>query len=283
MRTPVEGRIRSRLLASLRGWRLAWRITKLNFRARLEYRVEFLMMAGLGAVWQMSVLVFATVLLTQFPGMGDWANTEVLLLASMRLLSHGFYVLFLGRMSATVFLVQEGRVDSYLIRPMPVYRQMQLAFFHVNAVGDLAVAISLFAVALVLVDVSWTVGLIVYLLLALIGGVLMDGAMFTVFSSIALHAPATVYWSEWVDELMTAYGNYPLHIMPSLVRDSLTFLLPLAFVAYLPAAVITGNVDTLAVPAWLAYLAPAVGLAAFVAARALWRTSLRYYKGVGTV
>lgn len=273
----------SRLREFLRGWGLAWRITKLNFRARLEYRAEFLMMAGLGAAWQMSILVFATVLLAQFPGMGDWQNTEVLLLASMRLLSHGLYMLFLGRMSATVFLVQEGRVDSYLLRPMPVYRQLQLAFFHVNAVGDLAVAISLFGVALALVDVEWTIWLVGYLVIALIGGVLMDGAMFTVFSSVALHAPSTVYWSEWVDELMTAYGNYPLHIMPNVVRDGLTFLLPLAFVAYLPAAVITGNVGTLGVPAWLAYGSPAVGLLAFLAARGLWAVSLRHYKGVGTV
>jgi ABC-2 type transport system permease protein len=34
--------------------RIAWRITRLNFRAQLEYRSEFLMMIAIGAVWQVA-------------------------------------------------------------------------------------------------------------------------------------------------------------------------------------------------------------------------------------
>lgn len=267
----------------MNAWRIAWRITVLNVRARLEYRAEFLLMAAVGAAWQISVLVFATVLLVRFPGMGGWATSEVLLMASMRLLSHGLFVLFLGRVSWLHILVQMGQIDAYLLRPMPVYRQVQLAFFNTNAVGDLAVAVSLFAGALWVVDLDWTPARIAYLAVALAGGVLMEGAIATAVSSAALHAPATSYWSLWLDELMTAFGNYPLHILPGLVRDALTFVLPLAFVAYLPAAVLTGHLDTLAVPGWLAIGAPLVGLVAYVASRKLWAVSLRHYKGMGSV
>ena len=52
--------------------RIAWRVTRLNFRAQLEYRTEFLLMIAIGAIWQVSVIVFATVLLTRFTGMGGW-------------------------------------------------------------------------------------------------------------------------------------------------------------------------------------------------------------------
>lgn len=266
----------------LRSWRLAWRITKLNFRARLEYRAEFLMMIGVGAAWQLSIVVFATVLLTRFPGMGGWENTDVLLMASMRLVSRGLYGLLLGRMTAVVFLVQEGRFDSYLLRPMPVHRQLQLTFFSVHSIGDLAVALTLFVPALWLVEIDWTPLLIGYLVAAIVGGMLVEGMIFTVLGSAALHAPATAYWTNWLDELTTAYGNYPLHILPGLARDLMTFLLPLAFVAYLPAAVLTQNQDTLAVPGWLAWASPLFGLLGYLGARRLWTWSLRQYKGVGT-
>ena len=266
----------------MHAWRIVARITALYFRAQLEYRANVLLMVGIGAVWQISVLVFATVLLTRFPGMGGWASDDVLLMASMRLLSHGLYVLFLGRVTWMSIILQSGQIDAYLLRPMPVYRQVQLAFFNTNAIGDLAVAVSLFAFALWQVEVDWTPTRIAYLVLAIMGGLLMEGAIFTVLSCAALHAPATAYWSMWLDELTTAFGNYPLHILPGLVRDTLTFVLPLAFVAYLPAAVLTGNLDTVAVHPYVAIASPLVGIAGFVAAHRLWAISLRHYKGMGS-
>lgn len=263
--------------------RLFWRITLLNLRARMEYRSEFILGIGVGAVWQISIVVFATVLLTRFPGMGGWDTEDVLLMASMRLLSHGLFVLLLGRVTWLSIIVQMGQIDAYLLRPMPVHRQVQLAFFNVNAIGDLLVAVCLFAGALSVADVDWTPARVAYLVVALAGGVLMEGAIGTALSSAALHAPATSYWSMWLDELITSFANYPLHILPGLVRDAFTFVLPLAFVAYLPAAVLTGHLDTLAVPGWLAVGAPVVGLLAYLASRWLWSVSLRHYKGMGTV
>lgn len=264
-----------------RAWWLAWRITKLNFAARLEYRTEFLLMIGVGIAWQVSILVFATVLLTRFPGMGGWTTRDVLLMASMRLLSHGLYVLFFGRIAWLTTLVQMGYLDAFLLRPMPVYRQVQLAYFNTNAIGDLAVATSLFVGAMAMSAVDWTPARIAYLLVALAGGTLMEAAIMTAVSSAAMHTPTTAYWSYWLDEMITALGNYPLHILPALVRNALTFVLPLGFVAYLPTAVLTDQLDTLAVPGWLAVASPLAGPLAYLAARRLWAFSLRHYKGFG--
>jgi ABC-2 type transport system permease protein len=264
-----------------REWRLAWRITKLNFRARLEYRAEFLMTIVLGVIWQSSVLVFATVLLTQFSGMGGWSSREVLLMASMRLLSHGLYLIFFGRVAWITVSVQRGYLDAFLLRPMPVHRQVQLAVLNVNAVGDLCMGLVLFVAAAVAVDLNWTPVRIVYLLIALGGGALMEGAIKTGLSCVTMHMPTAMYWGRWLDEIMTAFGNYPLHILPWLARDLLTYVLPLGFIAYLPAAVLTGRTDTLAVPALLAVASPLVGLIGYLASRQAWAISLRHYQGFG--
>jgi viologen exporter family transport system permease protein len=264
-----------------RAWWVALRLTALNFRAQLEYRAEFIFNVAIGAVWQISVIVFATVLLTRFPGMGGWASSEVLLIASMRLLGHGLQVLVLGRVTWMPMFVHMGLIDAYLLRPMPVYRQVQLAFFPTNAIGDLGVAIILFAGALSLVDVTWTPGLLGYLLAGIIGGMLMEAAILTAMGAVAMHAPATMHWSVWVEDLFATFGNYPLSILPRFVAELLTFVLPIAFIAYLPAAVITGHLDSVGVPAWLAAGAPLVGLLAYLASRRLWLVSLRRYEGQG--
>ncbi|WP_405953023.1 ABC-2 family transporter protein [Streptomyces prunicolor] len=60
----------------------------------------------------------------------------------------------------------------------------------------------------------------------------------------------------------------------------LTFGLPLAFVAYFPAGVITGHGSTLCGPVWLAELSPLIGLGLYLLSRLLWSWSLKHYMGV---
>lgn len=260
--------------------RIAWRITRLNFRAQLEYRSEFLMMIAVGAIWQVSVLVFATVLLTRFTAMGGWDSSDVLLIPATRMLAHGLFVLVLGRVHALGRFIQEGVIDTYLVRPMPVHRQVQLQSFPANAIGDLTVAAGLMAGAIARSDLHWTPGRITYLVAAVLGGMLLEAALFTVVACASLRFPAADYWGRWLEELLGTFGSYPLNVLPRAVGGLLTYGLPLAFVAYFPAAVLTGHGhDTLA-PYWLAAAAPLVGLLAYLAARLLWKWSLNHYTGV---
>ncbi|HEX2297535.1 MAG TPA: ABC-2 family transporter protein, partial [Pseudonocardiaceae bacterium] len=249
---------------SLKALRIVWRITALNFRAQMEYRTEFLLMIAIGAVWQVSVIVFATVLLTRFTGMGGWDSSDVLLIPATRMLAHGLFVLFLGRMHWAGRQIQEGRIDIYLLRPLPVHRQMQLAFFPTNAIGDLTVAAGLMAGALSRSHLDWTAGRISYLIAAVLGGMLLEAALFTVVACASLRFPAADYWGRWLEELLGTFGSYPLNVLPKAVGGFLTYGLPLAFVAYFPVAVLTGHGHTTGVPYWLAASAPLLGVLAYL-------------------
>ncbi len=261
--------------------RVVWRISAVNFRARLEYRTEFVLTVLYGVVWQASVLVFAAVLVNRFPGLGGWTQGGVVLIAAMRLLSHGLYVAVFGNLFTVPMIVAEGRIDGFLLRPLPVYRQVLLNAFNLNAVGDLGVAVLLFGVALPRLDLVWTPPRVAYLLVALVGGMLLEAAVQTVIAAVALRFPGAGAWNSWVDEMFGTFGNYPLSILPGAAKAALTFVLPVAFVAYFPAAVLTGRSGELGVPPWLAQGAPVVGLAAFVAAKRLWAYSLGHYQSAG--
>ncbi|MFJ9753429.1 ABC transporter permease [Streptomyces sp. NPDC101149] len=260
--------------------RIVWRITRLNFRAQLEYRAEFLMMIAIGAVWQVSVIVFATVLLTRFTGMGGWDSSDVLLIPATRMMAHGLFVLLLGRVHGLGRHIQEGQIDAYLLRPLPVHRQVQLDSFPTNAIGDLTVAAGLLAGALGRSHLDWTAGRITYLIAAILGGMFLEAALFTAVASASLRFPAADYWGNWLEELLGTFGSYPLNVLPKAVGGLLTYGLPLAFVAYFPAAVLTGHGHGTGAPYWLAAASPLVGLLAYLGARLLWRWSLRHYTGV---
>lgn len=261
-------------------WRVAWRIIGLTFRARLEYRSEFLLNVGVGVLWQVSIIVFATVLLGRFPGMGGWPSDAVLMIAATRMLGHSLYVLFFGRTYLMSYLIQEGFIDAFLMRPMPVHRQVQLAYFPSNAFGDLLVGVPMFVGAVLRLDLHWTPARIAYLTAGVLGCMLVEAAVFTTMSALEMHFPAASGWSQWTQELFATFGNYPLKILPGLLNGAFTFILPLAFAAYLPTAVLTGRTSGLGVPWAVAAASPLIALAAYIGSRLLWNASLRRYSGV---
>ncbi len=262
-------------------WRNVLRITAISFRARTQYRGDFITSLAMGLAWQTSVFVFATVILTRFPGLGGWTSGGVLLIVAIRMLSHGGMVLLFNSLMMIPYIVQQGALDGYLIRPMPVYRQVLLFTFPLNALGDSFSALLLFGFAIARVHLAWTPLMVLYLVAAVIGGVLLEGAIQTFVSILALRFTMPLAVFMWFDQMIATFGNYPFSILPLAARAFLTYLLPVAFVAYLPAAVLTGRVAFTGVPEWLAYASPAVGPLLYIVARYAWYRALRGYESVG--
>jgi len=257
---------------------VALRITKLNLLARMEYRSDFVTALVLGLAWQSSVLVFAGVLLARFPGIGGWNEGSVLLIASIRLLAHGIETAVFGGLWYIRFAAQDGLVDVYLLRPLPVFRQMLLSVFPINAFGDTTAAVLLFGLALAKLHLVWTLWKVLYLVAAVLGGMFTEAAMLTVVAALSLRYRAGNALYSWVDTINGQFGNYPLRILPTPAQIALTYLLPVAFIAYLPAAVLTGRVGSTGVLPWLAVGSPVVGLGLYVLTRCLWFLGLRHYE-----
>jgi ABC-2 type transport system permease protein len=264
-----------------RAWWVALRISRLNFQAQTQYRIDFASSILLGIVWQSSVLVFVGIVLARFPGIGGWDAGGVLLIAAIRLLSHGIETAIFSPLWWVGDQVGEGLIDIYLVRPLPVYRQVLLSRFPTNAIGDFVGGLLLFGLALSRLHLDWTPARIGYVVAAVIGGVGVEAALATLLASASLLVMIGRAPFQWLDSVLGSFGNYPLRILPVPARQILTFVIPIAFVGYLPAAVLTGRADTTGIAQWLAYGAPAVGVALYIGSRLVWSVALRKYGSVG--
>jgi ABC-2 type transport system permease protein len=264
-------------------FRVVRKVTALNLHARMEYRADFIISVLFGIIWQTSTLMFASVLLTRFKsGLGDFPSSGVLLIIGLRLLSHGLYVLVFSNLGWLPRLVDEGRMDGYFLRPVPVFTQLLISQFNVNAIGDLAVGASTLGFAIAFVDVHWTIARVLYLVAAVIGGFLLEAALQLMLSCLLLRSPGSRVLGSWVDEMMSTFGNYPLSILGSRVVEGLfTFLLPLAFVAYFPAEVVLGIAPKHGAMSLVVHWSPVVGFGLFFVARKVWNYSLRHYATAG--
>jgi ABC-2 type transport system permease protein len=273
--------VRPRFSRAGHTWRVVRKVSMVNLRARMQYRGDFLASILFGILWQTSTLIFAGVLLTHFHGLAGFPTGGVLLIIGMRLLSHGLYVLIFANLEFVPMLVDQGRMDGYFLRPFPVFTQVLLGEFNINALGDIAVGATSFGFALTLVDIRWDAGRVAYLGAAIIGGVLVEAALQLTLSCLLLRSPASWTLSMWVDELMSTFGNYPLSILPGFVQGLFTFVLPIAFVSYFPVTVLLGIAPRHGVMSVLAHWSPAVGFLLFFLARRVWSWSLRHYRTAG--
>jgi ABC-2 type transport system permease protein len=65
-------------------------------------------------------------------------------------------------------------------------------------------------------------------------------------------------------------------------RRLLTFVVPLACVAYYPGLAILGRADPLGAPNWLGWISPVAGFAFLALSFAAWRVGVRHYASTGS-
>jgi ABC-2 type transport system permease protein len=138
------------------------------------------------------------------------------------------------------------------------------------------------AISLVLVEIDWTALRLLMLAVAIICGVV-------IFCAIWVIGAAITFWTVQTSEVTNVftYGGselvaHPMSIYSEWLRRFFTFVVPLAFVSYLPALYILDRPDPLGLPVAVQFLSPAVAAAFFLAARAAWTLGVRHYQSTGS-
>ena len=252
-----------------------------SVRSGLQYRANFLLLVAMGLIYQGTGFAFVWVVLSRFETVGGWTLGQIAFLYGLRLLIHAIGFLVSGQIRELDDQIRHGDFDRYLIRPLSPLRQIISQGVQVNVFGDLLGGLGLFLAALTMVNITWTMAAVVYLVLAIIGGALLELGLDLMIATLALRVLNVQSLFFVLDTFFSDFGNYPLKIFGGTVQFLLTFGLPLAFMAYFPAAVLLGKTGELSVPHALAISAPLVGLCWFALAVALFRHELRSYQSAG--
>ena len=255
--------------------RVAW-LTELEHKANLLISV-------IGALaFNAGQLLFIGVLLHAFGSIGGWTPAEVLVLFGIRMASHSVYAFFFRRTVDVDLVVHTGEFDRYLLRPTSRFLQLLMRRFNLQQIGDVIIAGAILALALPRASISWHPLLAVWLALAIAAGGLLEGGLQLARGALAFRLRNTQSLTFLIDAVLGTYGNFPLQIFGPVGAVLFTIPLPLAFVAWIPAAMVTGRVDSLWFPAWLGWLSPLVGVACMAAAISFFTRQSRHYSSPGS-
>ena len=255
--------------------RVAW-LTELEHKANLFISV-------IGALaFNAGQLLFIGLLLHAFGSIGGWTPAEVLVLFGIRMASHSVYAFFFRRTVDVDLVVHTGEFDRYLLRPTSRFLQLLMRRFNLQQIGDVIIAGAILALALPRASISWHPLLAVWLALAIAAGGLLEGGLQLARGALAFRLRNTQSLTFLIDAVLGTYGNFPLQIFGPVGAVLFTIPLPLAFVAWIPAAMVTGRVDSLWFPAWLGWLSPLVGVACMAAAITFFTRQSRHYSSPGS-
>lgn len=257
------------------------RLIHARIRAQLQYRTSFAL--DVLGNFLISFLDFAVILVifSNVPQLGGWPVAEVALLYGIASLAFALADLTVGELDLFPRLVRDGSFDLVLIRPRGALFQVITANFQLRRVGKALQAFLVLVLALGLLDIAWTLERAAML-------VLMVPAAALLFISIWVAAICIVFWTVDGGESANAftYGGqlltqFPFDIYDRWLRQFLVYVVPLAFVSYLPAAFLLGKPDPLGLPSWLGLLSPLVAVAAAFLASLVWGGAVRHYRSAG--
>ncbi|WP_447747333.1 ABC transporter permease [Variovorax boronicumulans] len=190
-------------------------------------------------------------------------------------LGRGFDVL------GTEFL-RTGTFDRLLLRPRPLALQLMGHDVRISRLGRLLQGLLVLAFATVQADIAWTLSAVAIAMFALAGGIAL-------FLGILVLQGTLSFWTVESLEIanVLTYGGvqaaqYPLALYAHWFRRVLTFIVPLACVAYYPVLAILGKPDPLGAPAWVGWVSPLAGFVFLAAAFGAWRIGLRHYTSSGS-
>jgi ABC-2 type transport system permease protein len=261
--------------------RLYMTLAGAGWRSQLQYRTNCITLIVTGLVWQGTGFVFIWIILSQFRELAGWTLGDIAFLYGFRLIAHAGSMLLFGIFHRVEFLIRRGEFDRFLASPIPPLLSVMTYEFPIPALGDLLGGVLIFAAATTQVNIHWSLLIVIYGVLALIGGCLIDTAVKLAARSLAFRTLSSFYLVSFFDDAISLAGNYPLTIYGGAMRFLFTFVLPVAFLAYFPVVVLLNRTGELSVSPLFAFLSPLVGIALFTFSCLLFNSELRYYQSAG--
>lgn len=261
---------------------ICWALVRAGLREEMQFRANFVIEVAFGLVYRVIGFAFIWVVLGKFQAIGDWTLQDVTLLYGIQLMGHALWALAFSRIVNVQGMVQLGEFDTMLIRPMPIALQFMFGGFRIATVGDVLGGVILLGAGLRGVDIDWSPVMVVFLVLAVIGAGLVRGAFELAGCALVFRSLVSGWVGYATDMLFGQFGSYPLDIFGLRVRQLLTYVIPVAFVAWVPSTVLLDRTDVLPFPAWMAWCTPLLGVVLMAGAWWLFMRESRKYQSSGS-
>lgn len=263
--------------------RLYLRLIWMQIRSQGQYKAD--MFVNIGTYFLTTSLEFAGVFLyfANFPSLLGWTVGEVAMLYAVMSIGFGFSEMIGAGLDVFPDTIRLGEFDRVLLRPVSALLQVASSDFRLRRLGRITQGIvALFIATAFLPAFHWTLLKVFATLIGVASGTML-------FLAVWLLGATMCFWTVEPTEIVNilTYGgrdmlSYPLNIYNQVMQRVFLFVIPLAFGTFVPVCYILGKSLPLGLPNNLVFVSPAVAIAFFLVARAIWQFGVRRYQSTGS-
>lgn len=210
------------------------------FKVILQSKVDFFM--GLCGFFftQITGILFLHLVFEQIPSLQGWTLDQLIFIYGFAQIPRGIDHLFTDNIWMVAWrIVINGDFDRYMLRPMNVFFQVIAEKLQPDAIGELLVG-SILVVhscmkGVVIVDFVH----IILFFVSILAGAFIYTAIKLFFASLAFWVKQSGPFLQVAYE-MSNFAKYPTEIYAKAIQFLITWVIPFAFVAYLPASYFLG-------------------------------------------
>jgi len=254
-----------------------------SIRSQMQYPASAMMLT-FGQLASTAIeIVSIWALFDRFGAVKGWSFGEVMFFYA--LIGISFSIADFVTRGFDVFgtdFVRTGDFDRLLLRPRSTALQLVGHDFRVSRFGRFVQAAVILVAATESLQFTWTPETVVLALWTIAGGTAFFVALF-------IFQAAMAFWTIESLEAVNALtyggvyaGQFPLGLYARWFRTFLTFVVPLACVAYYPVLAILGRSDPLGAPDWFLPMAPAAGFGLLALSFLAWRIGVSKYMSTGS-
>jgi len=251
------------------------RLISAQFRAITEYPADFWTMAATGLILQAVQVGFIGVVFANVTSLGGWGFHAMLVLMGFMVLADSITEVGWDGIWTVGRQIVTGDMDYKITRPLPVMLQVGASAIGMQSAANVTTGSIMIAVGWNGADIP--AAMIPAALLLFACAVVVQLTVITILCCVAFFMKGPnvsfAYLGAQIQENAT---RFPLQIYPRVVRGALTWVVPFAFVNFIPVSILTGEL-----PLWWLAFPPLVAAALIALATLITRTGLARYESAG--
>ncbi len=242
----------------------------------MQSKVDFLMGLLGFFLTQASGIIFLYLIFQQIPNLQGWTFDQLIFIYGFAQIPRGIDHLLTDNIWLVAWrIVVNGEFDRYMLRPMNVFFQVIAEKLQPDALGEI-----LIGTILVIISVQKGVAALTPVNVLLFMVSMLAGAL--IYTSIKLFFASFALWIKQSGPLlqvayeMAEFAKYPSEIYHKGIQFIITWVIPFAFVAYLPASYFLGKGNAAVVG-----IECAIALVFWSVAYGVFNYGLKFYESAG--
>ncbi|MBQ1274799.1 MAG: ABC-2 family transporter protein [Cellulosilyticum sp.] len=221
------------------------------FKVIMQSKVDFLM--GLLGFFLTQILgiVFLYLIFDKIELLNGWSFEQLIFIYGFAQIPRGIDHLLTDNIWLVAWRwVISGDIDRYMLRPMNILFQIISEKLQPDALGEILIGCILVAKSISAGVSHITITNVILFFLSIIAGTIIYTSIKLFFASLAFWVKISGPFVQFAYQ-MADFAKYPTEIYTKSIGFIITWVIPFAFVAYLPASYFLGVENSLGIGAYI--------------------------------